>query len=89
MGNIFIELSGDDAYAESYFSAYHRMRAIGDPPAAKDAYDTEMDFLVGAILIVSRNVTGSGKSATEEQKTSSFAHEKRTNKNKQEGKQCD
>ena len=47
LGNIFIELDGDDAYAESYFTAYHRMRAKGDPQAAENACDTEMDFLVG------------------------------------------
>ena len=47
LGNIFIELDGNDAYAESYFTAYHRMRALGDPMAAENAYDTEMDFLVG------------------------------------------
>lgn len=47
LGNIFIELEGENAYAESYFTAYHRMRAKSDPMAAKNAYDTEMDFLVG------------------------------------------
>ncbi len=47
LGNIFIEIEGDNAYAETYFTAYHRMRALGDPMAADNAYDTEMDFLVG------------------------------------------
>jgi hypothetical protein len=47
LGNIFIELEGNNAYAETYFTAYHRMRAKGDPMAAENAYDTEMDFLVG------------------------------------------
>ena len=47
LGNILIELEGANAYAESYFTAYHRMRAKGDPQAAENAYDTEMDFLVG------------------------------------------
>lgn len=47
LGNTFIELEGENAYAESYFTAYHRMRAKGDPQAAENAYDTEMDFLVG------------------------------------------
>jgi SnoaL-like domain len=47
LGNIFIELEGENAYAESYFTAYHRMRAKGDPKAAENAWDTEMDFWVG------------------------------------------
>lgn len=47
LGNIFVELEGDNAYAESYFTAYHRMRPRGDPMAAENAYDTEMDFWVG------------------------------------------
>lgn len=47
LGNIFIELDGEDAYAESYFTAYHRMRPKGDPAAAPNAWDTEMDFWVG------------------------------------------
>lgn len=51
LGNINIEVDGDDAYAESYFSAYHRMRATSDPEAAENAYDTEMDFLVGGRYI--------------------------------------
>ena len=51
LGNVLIELDGDNAYTESYFSAYHRMRAKGDPLAAPNAYDTEMDFLVGGRYI--------------------------------------
>lgn len=51
LGNIMIELDGDNAYAETYFSAYHRMRAKGDPLAAENAYDTEMDWLVGGRYI--------------------------------------
>ncbi|MFT6276027.1 MAG: hypothetical protein ACJAZ0_002130 [Halioglobus sp.] len=47
LGNILIELEGEHAYAESYFTAYHRMRPKGDPMAAENAYDTEMDFWVG------------------------------------------
>jgi SnoaL-like domain len=49
LGNIFIELESDGAtaYTEAYFTAYHRMRAKGDPAAAANAYDTEMDFWVG------------------------------------------
>lgn len=51
LGNILIDLDGDNAYSETYFSAYHRMRAKGDPAAADNAYDTEMDFLVGGRYI--------------------------------------
>lgn len=49
LGNVFIEIDGDGqtAYTEAYFTAYHRMRAKGDPKAAANAYDTEMDFWVG------------------------------------------
>jgi hypothetical protein len=46
LGNIFIELEEDNAYVESYFTAYHRMRAKGDPMAAANAHDTEMDLMV-------------------------------------------
>ncbi len=51
LGNILIEVDGDDAYAETYFSAYHRMRAKGDALAAPNAFDTEMDLLVGGRYI--------------------------------------
>ncbi len=49
LGNIFVEIETDGAtaYTEAYFTAYHRMRAKGDPKAAANAYDTEMDFWVG------------------------------------------
>ena len=49
LGNIFIEIEADGttAYTEAYFTAYHRMRAKGDPKAGSNAYDTEMDFWVG------------------------------------------
>tara|TARA_R110002110_G_scaffold362241_1_gene572073 strand:- start:161124 stop:161702 length:579 start_codon:yes stop_codon:yes gene_type:complete len=47
LGNIFIEWEVNNAYAESYFTAYHRMRPKGDPKAAANAWDTEMDFWVG------------------------------------------
>jgi hypothetical protein len=49
LGNIFIEVEDDGvtAYTEAYFTACHRMRAKGDPKAAANAYDTEMDFWVG------------------------------------------
>ena len=49
LGNIFVEIEADGvtAYTEAYFTACHRMRAKGDPKAAANAYDTEMDFWVG------------------------------------------
>jgi hypothetical protein len=49
LGNVFIEVeaNGTTAYTEAYFTACHRMRAKGDPKAAANAYDTEMDFWVG------------------------------------------
>ena len=49
LGNICIELEADGitAYTEAYFTAFHRMRAKGDPLAAANAYDTQMDFWVG------------------------------------------
>jgi len=49
LGNIFIELEADGstAYTEAYFTAYHRLRAKGDPAAGANAYDTEMDSWVG------------------------------------------
>ena len=49
LGNIFIEVDADGAiaYTEAYFTAYHRMREKGDPLAAANAYDTQMDFWVG------------------------------------------
>ena len=41
-------MEGDGtATAETYFTAFHRMRARGDPLAAENAYDTEMDYFVG------------------------------------------
>jgi len=49
LGNVFVEIEADGvtAYTEAYFTACHRMRAKGDPKAAANAYDTEMDFRVG------------------------------------------
>jgi hypothetical protein len=48
MGNILIEFEGDDsARVETYFTAYHLMRASNDPLAGANAYDSEMDYLVG------------------------------------------
>lgn len=51
LGNIFIEVDGDVAFTEAYFTAYHRMRAKGDPLARESAFDTEMDrFVAGRYL---------------------------------------
>jgi hypothetical protein len=48
LGNILIEFDGDAAAdVETYFTAYHRMRAKGDPLAGEGAFDSEMDWLVG------------------------------------------
>ncbi len=47
LGNTLIELTGaDTATAETYFTAFHRMRPIGDPLASPDAFETEMDYFV-------------------------------------------
>lgn len=52
MGNTLIELDGEDhADVETYFTAMHRMRPRGDPLAAPNAFDTEMDYLVGGRYI--------------------------------------
>jgi hypothetical protein len=49
LGNIFVDVEPDGAtaFTEAYFTAYHRMRALGDPKAAANAYDTQMDLWVG------------------------------------------
>lgn len=48
LGNHLVELnSANDARCECYFTAFHRMRALGDPEAGTDAFETEMDFFVG------------------------------------------
>ncbi len=46
LANIFVEVEGSDAYTEAYFTAFHRMKAVGTPGAADNAWDTEMDFWV-------------------------------------------
>ncbi len=52
MGNTLIDLvASDRANVETYFTAFHRMRAIGDPLANEQAYDTEMDYFVGGRYI--------------------------------------
>jgi hypothetical protein len=48
LGNHLVEFdSATEARCECYFTAYHRMRALGDPEAGSDAFETEMDFFVG------------------------------------------
>ncbi|MFK7829882.1 MAG: nuclear transport factor 2 family protein [Congregibacter sp.] len=48
IGNVLIELRDvDTAVGESYFTAHHRMRPIGDPLAGPTACDTPMDYFVG------------------------------------------
>jgi hypothetical protein len=48
LGNTLIQLESDNtANAETYFTAFHRMRPRGDPLAGDNAYDTEMDYFVG------------------------------------------
>ena len=52
LGNILIEMeSREVAFTETYFTAFHRMRPKGDPLAAADAFDTEMDYFVGGRYI--------------------------------------
>ena len=51
LGNTLIELDGDQAFAETYFTAYHRMRPLGDPLASPGAFETEMDYFVGGRYI--------------------------------------
>ena len=47
LGNTLIEFDSDThAQVETYFTAYHRMRAQGDPLASDDAFETEMDYFV-------------------------------------------
>ncbi|MCX2982833.1 nuclear transport factor 2 family protein [Halieaceae bacterium IMCC14734] len=52
MGNIMIDFtSADQATVETYFTAFHRVRPIGDPLAGAQACDTEMDYFVGGRYI--------------------------------------
>lgn len=47
LGNTVVQLIDDDhANAETYFTAFHRVRPIGDPLAGPDAFETDMDFFV-------------------------------------------
>jgi len=48
LGNTLIDLDGEhQARVETYFTAHHRVRALGDPLCGADAFETEMDFFVG------------------------------------------
>lgn len=48
LGNTLIEFDGDhSARSETYFTAFHRLRPVGDPLAGAAAFDTEMDYFVG------------------------------------------
>lgn len=48
MGNILIAFEGNSvAHVETYFTAYHLMRAKGDTLAGPNAHDGEMDYFVG------------------------------------------
>jgi SnoaL-like domain len=52
LGNTLIEMESESvAFAETYFTAYHRMRPSGDKLAASSACDTEMDYFVGGRYI--------------------------------------
>ena len=52
LGQMLIEFeSATVAVAETYFTAHHRMRAIGDRLAGSAACDTEMDYFVGGRYI--------------------------------------
>jgi hypothetical protein len=46
LGNFFIDVEGDVAFSEAYFTAHHRRRAKGGPLAGDDATETEMDYFV-------------------------------------------
>jgi hypothetical protein len=48
LGQMLIEFeSATVAFAETYFTAHHRQRQIGDKLAGATACDTEMDYFVG------------------------------------------
>lgn len=52
LGNTLIEFETDTrARSETYFTAFHRMRALGDPLAAPNAMETEMDYFVAGRYI--------------------------------------
>lgn len=47
LGTPLIELHGNIARSECYFTATHRLRAKGDPLASKAAQDIEMEMSIG------------------------------------------
>jgi hypothetical protein len=47
LGSVLVEVDGDAAVSEAYFTAYHRLRARSDPAASADAAASEMDYWVG------------------------------------------
>jgi SnoaL-like domain len=52
MGNTTIDfVDADRANVETYFTAFHRVRPIGDSLAGAQAFDTEMDYFVGGRYI--------------------------------------
>ncbi|MFK8040917.1 nuclear transport factor 2 family protein [Congregibacter sp.] len=52
LGNHIVEFeSSSVARSECYFTAFHRMRPLGDPLAGETAFETEMDFFVGGRYI--------------------------------------
>jgi hypothetical protein len=51
LGNIFVDVEGDVAFTEAYFTAFHRRRALGDPDAGDAATETEMDYFVAGRYI--------------------------------------
>lgn len=52
MGNTLIDfVDTDKAHVETYFTAFHRVRPVGDPLAGEQAFDTEMDYFVAGRYI--------------------------------------
>lgn len=51
LGNPLIEISGNSAQSECYFTAHQLMRAKGDPQAPANAADTETLIAVGGRYI--------------------------------------
>jgi hypothetical protein len=52
MGNTLVDFAtADRANVETYFTAFHRIRPLGDPLAGAQAFDIEMDYFVGGRYI--------------------------------------
>lgn len=52
MGNTLIEFTDDmHATVETYFTAFHLVRPLGDTLAGSQAFDNEMDYFVGGRYI--------------------------------------